>query len=189
MEWPGAELEAEAAIRVRGTWEHPILLGDIHVLSGGLLFHGNRYRVERGDINFANPFRIDPVINVEATTTIQQYEITLNFNGSASKLALAYRSDPPLPGNDIVALLALGQTSSESMVRSGGGTTGQWEAVPPEHPRCCLKHSPVRSADEWKNCSVSRIFASIPGLRASARRELKPTPRPELRCNSGSRRT
>ena len=122
MQWPGAELEAEANLRVRGTWEHPILLGHIHVLSGDLLFHGNRYKVARGDINFANPFRLDPVVNVEASTTIQQYEITLNFNGPASKLTLAYRSDPPLPGNDIVTLLALGQTSSEGTARSGGTT-------------------------------------------------------------------
>ena len=122
MEWPGAQLEADASLRVRGTWEHPILLGHIHILSGELYFHGNRYRVARGDVNFANPFRLDPVVNVEATTTIQQYEITLNFNGPASKLTLAYRSDPPLPGNDIITLLALGQTSSEATTRSGGTT-------------------------------------------------------------------
>jgi translocation and assembly module TamB len=128
MEWPGAQLQADANLRVRGTWEHPILLGHIHILSGDLYFAGNRYRVTRGDLNFSNPFRLDPVLNVEATTTIQQYEITLNFNGPASKLTLAYRSDPPLPANDIVTLLALGQTSSEATTRSGGtsqsGTAG-----------------------------------------------------------------
>jgi translocation and assembly module TamB len=120
MEWPGAQLEAEANLRVRGTWETPIILGHIHVLAGNLLFHGNRYEVARGDLNFANPFRIDPDVNVEATTTIQQYQLTLNFNGLASKLTLAYRSDPPLPANDIVTLLAIGQTSSEGTVRSSG---------------------------------------------------------------------
>lgn len=120
MEWPGAELEAEASLRVRGTWEHPILLGHIHVLSGDLNFHGNRYQVTRGDVNFANPFRLDPVVNVEATTTIQQYEITLNFTGPSSKLTLAYRSDPPLPGDDIITLLALGQTSSEGAAARSG---------------------------------------------------------------------
>lgn len=125
MEWPGAELEAEANLRVRGTWEHPILLGHIHILSGDLTFHGDKYLVTRGDMNFANPFRIDPVLNVEATTTIQQYEITLNFNGPASKLTLAYRSDPPLPANDIVTLLALGQTSSEASIRGGGTGSAQ----------------------------------------------------------------
>lgn len=122
MEWPGAELQADASLRVRGTWEHPILLGHIHILSGELYFAGNRYRVSRGDLNFANPFRLDPVVNVEATTTIQQYEITLNFNGPASKLVLAYRSDPPLPANDIVTLLALGQTTSEASTRTAGAT-------------------------------------------------------------------
>jgi len=110
---------------VRGTWEHPILLGHVHILSGDLFFAGNRYHVSRGDINFADPFRLDPVLNVEATTTIQQYEVTLDFNGPTSKLALSYRSDPPLPGNDIITLLALGQTSSEATARSAGtsGTT------------------------------------------------------------------
>ncbi|MGA2418524.1 MAG: translocation/assembly module TamB domain-containing protein [Candidatus Acidiferrum sp.] len=124
MEWPGAELEADADLRVRGTWEHPILLGHIHILSGDLFFAGNRYRVSRGDVNFADPFRLDPVLNVEAITTIQQYEVTLNFNGPASKLALSYRSDPPLPANDIITLLALGQTSSEATGRSSGTNQG-----------------------------------------------------------------
>ena len=124
LEWPNAELEADANLRARGTWEHPILLGHIHVLSGDLLFHGGRYRVQRGDLNFANPFQLNPEVNFEATTTIQQYEITLNFSGSANKLSLSYRSDPPLPSNDIVTLLALGQTSTEASARSGGTTTG-----------------------------------------------------------------
>jgi translocation and assembly module TamB len=123
MEWPGATLQAEANLRVRGTWEHPILLGHIHILAGGLNFAGNRYRVSRGDLNFANPFRLDPVLNVEATTTIQQYEITLNFNGPASKLTLAYRSDPPLPTDDIVTLLALGQTTAESAAGRSGAAS------------------------------------------------------------------
>src|SRR5207244_12678163 len=92
MEWPGAQLQADANLRVRGTWEHAILLGHIHILSGDLYFAGNRYRVARGDLNFSNPFRLDPVLNVEATTTIQQYEITLNFNGPASKLKIGRAS-------------------------------------------------------------------------------------------------
>jgi len=124
MEWPGAHLEADANLRVRGTAEHPMILGHIHVISGELYFHDSKYRVARGDLNFANPFRIDPVINVEATTTIQQYEITLNFSGQASKMSLSYRSDPPLPANDIITLLAMGQTGSESVLRTGGISQG-----------------------------------------------------------------
>ncbi|HYA97581.1 MAG TPA: translocation/assembly module TamB domain-containing protein, partial [Methylomirabilota bacterium] len=120
LEWPGAQLSAEADLHIRGTWEHPIILGHIHILAGELVFAGNRYHVSRGDLNFANPFRLDPVLNVEATTTVQQYEIALNFSGPASKLVLSYRSDPPLPANDIITLLALGKTTSEAEARSSG---------------------------------------------------------------------
>jgi translocation and assembly module TamB len=121
MEWTGARLQTDASLRLRGTWEHPILLGHIHLLNGGMNFRGNQYTIARGDINFANPFRLDPVLNVEATTTIRQYEVTLDFTGPASRLTLAYRSDPPLPTSDIVELLALGQTSQESNQRSATG--------------------------------------------------------------------
>ncbi|HEV8384625.1 MAG TPA: translocation/assembly module TamB domain-containing protein, partial [Candidatus Acidoferrales bacterium] len=118
LEWQGARVESEASLRLRGTWEHPIFLGHIHLLSGEMMFRGNRYRLTRGDVNFANPFRVDPVLNVEATTTIRQYEITLNFTGPASHPSLGYRSDPPLPASDIIALLALGRTGEESELRS-----------------------------------------------------------------------
>jgi len=121
MEWTGARLQTDASLRLRGTWEHPILLGHIHLLSGDMNFRGNKYTVARGDINFANPFRLDPVLNVEATTTIRQYEVTLDFTGPASRLTLAYRSDPPLPSSDIIELLALGQTGEESAARTATG--------------------------------------------------------------------
>jgi translocation and assembly module TamB len=121
MEWTGARLLTDASLRLRGTWEHPILLGHIHLLTGEMSFRGNQYTVARGDINFANPFRMDPVLNVEATTTIRQYEVTLDFTGPASRLTLAYRSDPPLPSSDIIELLALGQTGEESAARTATG--------------------------------------------------------------------
>jgi translocation and assembly module TamB len=61
---------------------------------------------------------LDPVLNVEATSQIDQYEVTIDFTGPASRLTLSYRSDPPLPDSDIVALLALGSPGEESALRS-----------------------------------------------------------------------
>lgn len=121
MEWTGARLDTDASLRLRGTWGRPILLGHIHLLNGEMNFRGNLFTISRGDINFANPFRMDPVLNVEAITTIRQYEITLDFTGPASRLTLAYRSDPYLPLSDIAALLALGQTGEESAARTATG--------------------------------------------------------------------
>ena len=123
LEWASALFQTEASMRVRGTWEHPILLGHLHLLNGEMQFRGNRYQLSRGDINFANPFRLDPVIGIEAATTIRQYEVTVNFTGPASHLTMSYRSDPPLPSSDIIALLALGQTGEESALRNAGQTS------------------------------------------------------------------
>ena len=120
LEWAAARFDTEASVRLRGTWEHPILLGHIRLLAGDVSFRGNRYRLSRGDINFSKPFQINPDLNIEATTTIRQYEVTLNLTGPASHPALAYRSDPPLPATDIVALLALGRTGEESELRTAG---------------------------------------------------------------------
>lgn len=119
IEWSSGRFQTEANVRVRGTWDHPVLLGNVHLLSGEMSMRGNQYRLTRGDINFANPFRPDPVLNVEVTTNIQQYQVTVDFNGPASHLTMSYRSDPPLPSSDIMSLLALGQTGEESALRGG----------------------------------------------------------------------
>jgi translocation and assembly module TamB len=123
MQWTGANFQIDASLRVRGTWERPIMLGHIHLLTGDMTFRGNRYKLTRGELNFSNPFRLDPVLNVEATTTIQQYDVTLDFTGPASRLSLSYRADPPLPSSDIISLLALGQTGQESGLRSTSGAS------------------------------------------------------------------
>jgi translocation and assembly module TamB len=125
MEWTGAHVEMEGTMRLRGTWERPILLGNVHLLNGDMTFRGNQYSLSRGDIIFSNPFRLDPILNVQATTIIDQYEITLDFSGPGSNLSLAYRSDPPLPDSDIIALLALGSPGTESALRSSTAQTTQ----------------------------------------------------------------
>ena len=118
IEWAGAHVEIDGDVRLRGNWDRPILLGHIHLLGGEMSLRGNTFQLTRGDLNFANPFQIDPELNIEATTTISQYQVTINFSGRASRLSLSYRSDPPLPDSDIIALLAIGSPGEESAYRS-----------------------------------------------------------------------
>jgi translocation and assembly module TamB len=118
IEWTDAQIGVDGSVRLRGTWDRPILLGNIHLLGGQMAFRGNTFELTRGDINFANPFRLDPVLNVEATTTISQYQVTINFSGPASRLSMTYHSDPPLPDSDIIALLALGTPGESEALRT-----------------------------------------------------------------------
>src|SRR5260370_40213596 len=63
--------------------------------------------------------------NAKPPPTPQKYEIPQISSGPASKRALASRPAPPLPANDSVTLLALGQASSEAEIRSGGTGASQ----------------------------------------------------------------
>jgi len=105
-------LQAEADLRIQGTPYKPVLLGRISVNQGEINFLGNRYRISRGDITFANPFRVEPLLDLDLNTRVRGIEVTMNFSGPVDKLNLTYRSDPPLQVNEIIALLAVGRAPS-----------------------------------------------------------------------------
>ena len=107
-------LQGEADLRVRGNAAKPILLGRADVFEGEAYFNGTKYRLERGGVTFNNPAITTPFLDLEATSHIRDYEITLSMSGPADKPKVNYRSEPPLPTDDIITLLAFGQTSEES---------------------------------------------------------------------------
>jgi translocation and assembly module TamB len=67
------------------------------------------------------------VLDLQASTKVREYEITLNLNGEVDKLNLSYHSEPPLPTADIISLLALGQTQEQSaqLQQAGGSPIAQ----------------------------------------------------------------
>lgn len=108
-----AKLAGDVDLRLRGTLASPSLLGRVSVTEGSALIAGTRYDLERGDITFTNPVRIEPIIDLSATAHVEDYDISLGLHGSPQKLSVSYRSDPPLPEADVVSLLALGHTASQ----------------------------------------------------------------------------
>jgi translocation and assembly module TamB len=120
-----ARLSGDADLRLRGTAAKPALLGRVEVLEGEISFNGAKYRLERGEVLFQSPVSIQPVLDLQATTRVRDYDITVSVNGDTSKpLSVKYRSDPPLPEADIVALLAVGQTREESAQLAQSNNTG-----------------------------------------------------------------
>jgi translocation and assembly module TamB len=78
--------------------------------------------LERGDIVFANPLRIEPILNLEASARVREYDVTIGLHGSSDNLSTSYRSDPPLSSSDIIALLALGRTRDDTAINSQQST-------------------------------------------------------------------
>ncbi len=108
-----AKLAGDVDLRLRGTLAAPSLLGRISITEGSAMLAGTRYTLQRGEITFSNPIRIQPLLDLNATARVEDYDITLGLHGTPDKLSITYRSDPPLPESDVVALLAVGRTQSE----------------------------------------------------------------------------
>jgi translocation and assembly module TamB len=111
-----AKLAGDVDLRLLGTLATPSLLGRVSITEGSAMIAGTRYELQRGDITFTNPVRIQPSIDLNAMARVGDYDITLSLHGSPDKMAVSYRSDPPLPEADVVALLALGRTQNEQRI-------------------------------------------------------------------------
>ncbi len=122
-----ARLSGNADLRVRGTADRPAILGRVEVLEGEISFNGTKYRLERGDVTFANPAKTQPIIDLTATTRVRDYDITVQLRGDASVpngLKPSWQSEPQLPEADVIALLALGRTQEESASATSAGSFG-----------------------------------------------------------------
>ncbi len=113
-----AKLSGDVDLRLRGTAARPVLLGRINIAEGDIKLAGAKYHLERGDITFTDPVRIDPVLDIEASTRVRDYDITIGLHGTLERLNTTYRSDPPLSSEDIIALLAFGRTQQESAMNT-----------------------------------------------------------------------
>jgi translocation and assembly module TamB len=108
------DLEAEVNLRVRGSPIRPALTGNISVNNGEVQMFGNRYTVNRGDIRFINPVRVDPVFDMDLETKARGVTVNIAISGNIQKLSVNYSSDPPMQPREIIQLLAVGRTPTET---------------------------------------------------------------------------
>jgi translocation and assembly module TamB len=113
-----AQLAGSVDLRIRGTVAQPALLGRINVTDGTANFAGTTYRLQRGEIFFTNPVKIEPFIDIDATTRVEEYDVTIGLHGNINQLTPTFRSEPPLPQADVISLLALGRTQEEQALYS-----------------------------------------------------------------------
>jgi len=111
-----AKVTGDADLHIRGTASRPAVLGRVNLAEGDVSFNGTKYHLERGDITFTNPLQIDPVVNVEMSARVRDYDVTIGLHGPLrGQLTSTFRSDPPLPSSDIPLLLAFGRTREDDL--------------------------------------------------------------------------
>jgi hypothetical protein len=102
-------LVANADLQLRGTIERPVLIGSAEIVRGEALYEGKRFLITRGTVDFNNPTRIEPFLDIEAETRIrvpqETYRVTLRVTGPLAQPTVNFDSDPPLGEVEILALI------------------------------------------------------------------------------------
>lgn len=109
MENSLGKIEGKFDLTVTGNVKAPILTGDIEALGGNVYFQDRKFRILRARVSFINPLVIEPYLEFEGETYVKDYHVTFSLNGLLDSLKPEFRSSPPLPPEDVLALLAMGE--------------------------------------------------------------------------------
>ncbi|MGB9764105.1 MAG: translocation/assembly module TamB domain-containing protein [Candidatus Saccharicenans sp.] len=106
-------IRARMDLIISGTVANPAITGEIDVLSGTVYFQDRDFNVIRGRLSFFNPLVIDPYLDLQGETYVKDYHVLFNLTGLVSNLKPEFSSSPPLPPEQIMSLLALGESYQE----------------------------------------------------------------------------
>jgi translocation and assembly module TamB len=120
-----SNVQAEIDLRLRGSPIRPALLGTVSVDSGDIQVFGNKYAINRGEVRFFNPVKIEPNFDMDLETKARGITVNISFSGTLNKLNVTYRSDPPLQTREIIALLAVGRDPNSTSPTGSDTTSAQ----------------------------------------------------------------
>jgi hypothetical protein len=96
-------------LNITGNINSPIVLGDIEALDGDFHFQDRNFRILNGRVSFINPQTIEPYLSFKGETYVKDYRVTFSLDGLMDRLSPEFSSSPPLPPEDVLALLAMGE--------------------------------------------------------------------------------
>jgi len=117
-----AHLDINPDLRISGNLGNPIITGRATIESGTVTYRRRTFDVKKGEIDFSNPYKIEPMFDIEGEVQVRKWTILLAISGPPDKLSFTLTSDPPEEDGDILSLLVFGRTTHE-LIEAEGGTT------------------------------------------------------------------
>ncbi|MCF8037671.1 MAG: translocation/assembly module TamB [Desulfobacteraceae bacterium] len=118
-----ALLNIRPQLEIGGTAAQPMLTGRAEISKGTISYRNTEFTVKKGVIDFVNPYRIEPTLDIRAESAVREWTITLVVTGTPDNLDFKLSSSPPEEDADILSLLAVGKTTREMGQSSGGGAS------------------------------------------------------------------
>jgi translocation and assembly module TamB len=167
-----ATLQVSPDITIQGTAHTPLISGRTRVDSGIITFQKKEFEVKKGIIDFINPYRIEPVIDIAGEMSVRSWIITLTVSGTPDNLDLQFSSVPSESHADIISLIAFGKTTRE-MGNAGGGQFSPEEFVSGLLADSLQKNlQDATGIDELKISTDSRNESGTAGVQVTVGKEL-----------------
>jgi autotransporter translocation and assembly factor TamB len=115
-----ARMQVGGRLSLEGTTAMPVVLGSLESEEGRITFRKHRWTVSSAAVRFADPRRIDPILDVTGRALIKQYDVTLHLSGRLDELTFRFSSVPPLKQQELLSLVTVGTTSA-----TAGGAFGE----------------------------------------------------------------
>jgi translocation and assembly module TamB len=119
-----ASLRIGGTLSVEGSTAAPAVLGVLETREGRVTFRDRRFTILTATARFVDPRRVDPFLDATATARIREYDVTARVSGRIDRLDVRLSSTPPLPQEDLLALVAFGATRAD-LERSPAGVLAE----------------------------------------------------------------
>lgn len=119
-----AELSIRPDLRITGKLNNPVVSGRAEVASGTVHYRKKNFAVKRGVVDFLNPYKTEPTIDIESEVKVRHWLIVLAVSGTPDELTFKLTSEPPEEDGDILSLLLIGKTTRELIDGEGGTSRG-----------------------------------------------------------------
>jgi autotransporter translocation and assembly factor TamB len=120
-----ARLRVGGSLSLEGRLPSPVAFGILDANNGQIQFRDHTFTVVSARARFDDPRRIDPFLDVEATSQIRTYNVTIRLTGRSENLNVRFSSIPPLPSEDLLTLVTFGVTREEFAKSAGGIALGE----------------------------------------------------------------
>jgi autotransporter translocation and assembly factor TamB len=104
---------ATGDLKLTGTGLHPGLQGVVQMQNVEATLPFSRLEVSRGSLTFTPDDSMNPRIDLQGTSVIRDYTVRVYVYGTVLLPQAIFTSEPPLPQEEIISLIATGATRQE----------------------------------------------------------------------------
>jgi translocation and assembly module TamB len=103
----------KGSVDVKGTLDRTQLHGDLHIARGEYDFNGKIFNLSQGNIHFAGAPSKKTTLYVVASKDIDRITADIIVKGPVNKLALSFRSNPPLSQREVLSYILFNRGISD----------------------------------------------------------------------------